>query len=40
MRLLPPLILTDEELDEAVRRLDAACRAAEAKLAPASLAGA
>ena len=25
VRLLPPLIVTDEEIDEAVRRLDRAC---------------
>ena len=36
VRLLPPLIITDEELAEGVRRLDAACVAAEAQdaLAP------
>ena len=32
VRLLPPLIVTNAELDEAVKRLDAACRDAEAKL--------
>ena len=26
VRLLPPLIISDEELAEGVRRLDAACR--------------
>jgi acetylornithine/N-succinyldiaminopimelate aminotransferase len=35
VRLLPPLILTEGELDEGVRRLDAAARDAEAKLASA-----
>ena len=35
VRLLPPLILTEAELDEGVRRLDAAARDAEAKLASA-----
>jgi acetylornithine/N-succinyldiaminopimelate aminotransferase len=35
VRLLPPLILTDDELAEGVRRIDAACKAAEAKLATA-----
>ncbi len=33
VRLVPPLIVSDEELGEAVRRLDAACRAAEANAA-------
>ena len=35
VRLLPPLILTEAELDEGVRRLEAAARDAEAKLASA-----
>ena len=33
-RLLPPLIVSDAEIDEAVRRLDAACRDAEGALGP------
>jgi len=32
VRLVPPLIISDEELSEAVRRLEAACRSAEANL--------
>jgi acetylornithine/N-succinyldiaminopimelate aminotransferase len=32
LRLLPPLTISDEELDEALRRLDAACAAAEKTL--------
>lgn len=32
LRLIPPLVVTDEELGEAVKRLDAACRDAEAQL--------
>jgi len=36
LRLLPPLTVSDAELDEAVKRLDAACVAAEAKLAKAA----
>ena len=32
LRLIPPLVVTDEELGEAVQRLDAACRDAEAEL--------
>ncbi len=35
VRLLPPLVITEDELDEGVRRIDAACKAAEAKLAAA-----
>ena len=31
-RLLPPLIVTDEEIGEAFERLDAACTALEAEL--------
>ena len=33
VRLVPPLIVTDDELTEGVRRIEAACKAAEAKLA-------
>jgi acetylornithine/N-succinyldiaminopimelate aminotransferase len=33
VRLLPPLVLSDEELSEGVRRLDAACVDFESKLA-------
>lgn len=33
LRLLPPLIVTDADIDEAVTRLDRACRALEAKAA-------
>jgi len=33
LRLLPPLIVTDADIDEAVNRLDRACRALEAKAA-------
>ena len=36
LRLLPPLTISDAELDEAVRRLDAACVAAETMLAKAA----
>ncbi len=36
LRLLPPLTVSDEELGEAVKKLDAACVAAEAKLAKAA----
>jgi len=36
LRLLPPLTVSDAELDEAVKRLDAACVAAEADLAQAA----
>ena len=32
VRLLPPLIVSDEELAEGVRRLDAACVDAESRL--------
>ena len=33
VRLLPPLVLSDEELSEGVRRLDAACADIEARFA-------
>ena len=33
VRLLPPLILSEEELAEGVRRLDAACRRVEGDIA-------
>jgi acetylornithine/N-succinyldiaminopimelate aminotransferase len=33
VRILPPLVISDEELAEGVHRLDAACRDAEAALA-------
>ena len=33
VRVLPPLVVTDEELDEGVRRLDAACEAVKERLA-------
>jgi acetylornithine/N-succinyldiaminopimelate aminotransferase len=36
LRLLPPLTVSDAEIDEAVKRLDAACREAEAALAKAA----
>ncbi len=36
LRLLPPLTVSDAELDEAVRRLDAACSAAEAAMGKAA----
>jgi len=36
LRLLPPLTISDAELDEAVKRLDAACAAAESELAKAA----
>jgi len=36
LRLLPPLTISDAELDEAVKRLDAACAAAENELAKAA----
>ena len=36
LRLLPPLTITDEELDEAVARLDRACVRAEAEMAKAA----
>ena len=36
LRLLPPLTISDAELDEAVKRLDAACAAAEGELAKAA----
>jgi acetylornithine/succinyldiaminopimelate/putrescine aminotransferase len=36
VRLLPPLTITDAELDEALRRLEATCVAAEAALAKAA----
>ena len=36
LRLLPPLTITDAELDEAVKKLDAACVAAETTLAKAA----
>jgi acetylornithine/N-succinyldiaminopimelate aminotransferase len=36
LRLLPPLTISDAELDEAVKKLDAACAAAEATLAQAA----
>ena len=32
VRLLPPLVVTDEELAEGVRRLDAACAVVEERL--------
>jgi len=32
VRVLPPLVVTDEELAEGVRRLDAACAAVEERL--------
>ncbi|MGV8995545.1 MAG: aspartate aminotransferase family protein [Parvibaculaceae bacterium] len=35
VRLLPPLIITDAHLDEAMQKLDAACKALEAKAASA-----
>ena len=37
VRLLPPLIVTDEEIAEDVRRLDAACAAVEERLAVRSI---
>jgi acetylornithine/succinyldiaminopimelate/putrescine aminotransferase len=33
VRVLPPLVVTDEELAEGVRRLDAACEAVKERLA-------
>jgi acetylornithine/N-succinyldiaminopimelate aminotransferase len=33
VRLLPPLIVTDADIDEAVSRLERACRSLEAKAA-------
>jgi acetylornithine/N-succinyldiaminopimelate aminotransferase len=36
LRLLPPLTITDAELDEAVQRLDRACVRTEAALAKAA----
>ena len=36
LRLLPPLTITDAELDEAVNRLDRACGRAEAEMAKAA----
>ena len=36
LRLLPPLTVSDAEIEEAVKRLDAACAAAEAQLAKAA----
>jgi acetylornithine/N-succinyldiaminopimelate aminotransferase len=36
VRLLPPLIITSEEIVEAVKRLDAACEDARARLAKAA----
>ena len=36
LRLLPPLTITDAELDEAMTKLDAAAAAAEAKLGKAA----
>ena len=32
VRIVPPLVVTDEELAEGVRRLDAACAAVEERL--------
>ena len=32
VRILPPLVVTDEEIAEGVRRLDAACAAVETRL--------
>jgi acetylornithine/N-succinyldiaminopimelate aminotransferase len=40
VRLVPPLIISDEELSEAARRLEAACRSAEASLVAADKADA
>ena len=34
VRLLPPLVVSDEELSEGMRRLHATCAAAEISLAP------
>jgi acetylornithine/N-succinyldiaminopimelate aminotransferase len=36
VRLLPPLVISDEELSDGVARLGAACEAAEARMVPAS----
>jgi acetylornithine/N-succinyldiaminopimelate aminotransferase len=35
VRIMPPLVVTDDELAEGLRRLDAACAAVEKRLAPA-----
>jgi acetylornithine/N-succinyldiaminopimelate aminotransferase len=32
VRVMPPLVVTDEEIAEGVRRLDAACEAVEQRL--------
>ena len=39
VRLLPPLVVTDAEIAEAIGRLDAACSDLEAKGAPAGVTG-
>ena len=36
VRLLPPLTVTEDEIDEAVAAIDAACAAVSAQLSPAS----